>query len=304
LNCAKIKAYMVEQGRAPQPKHGDGPKKSSPWKDATITVFDRIFPHLEAVPLKKDFYYPKNPVLAKIAEGLSIWGAPDIRVSGKENIEDAIKISKGKNMAFVMRHISHFDTPAVERALRKLGFGEIVDKLIFLQGTKLDKTPIASNFLWSFNRIKVWPPGVPADSEKEKIERWKMTEESLNSTKKALEKGYSIGIYCEGGRSYDGTLKPAEPAAIHYLTLQPDTIAIPVTIRRTNGVLPRGSWLIFPAAPVDVNFGEPINITSLMEEYKHVPRHHERYRKIGDYIMRKIAQKLPEKFRGVYANKN
>jgi len=276
-------------------------KKSASWKDAVRKGMDTVFPHLEAVSLKENFYHPRNPIVRKVVEGLSVLGAPDIKISGKENIEKALETTNGKNLVFVMRHLSNFDTAAVELALKRAGFKEIVSKLIFLQGIKLDKNPVTKVFQGAFNRIKVWPPSLPAKNGEEKIKRREMMKKSLKSSKRALEEGHVLGIYCEGGRSYDALLKPAEPTAIHYLTLQPDTIAIPVTIRGTNKVLPPGAFIIFPAAPVKVDFGEPINITSLMKEYEHLPRPHEKYKKIGDFIMKKIAQKLPEKLRGHYA---
>ncbi|OGH25120.1 MAG: hypothetical protein A3B47_03430 [Candidatus Levybacteria bacterium RIFCSPLOWO2_01_FULL_39_24] len=249
--------------------------------------------------LKRKFFHRKQIIVEKIVEGLGIFGAPDIRVGGKENLEKALELTKGKNLAFVMNHTSNFDTPALERSLKKIGFGEIVPKLIYLQGIKLDKNPVAKIFLGGFNRIRVWPPNLPAENETEKIERKKMTRESLESAKRALGEGYFLGIYCEGGRSYNGKLKEVEPAAIHYLTMQPDTIVIPVAIRETDKVLPRGSFIIFPAAPVNVNFGEPIIISFLLQEYQNLPND-EKHKKIGDFIMGKIAKQLPEEYRGVY----
>lgn len=279
-------------------------KKSASWKNLIEKGLDVVFPHLQAVPLKESFYHPRNPIVGKITDAMSIWGAPDIKISGKENVEEAIGITDGKNLVFVMRHLSNFDTAAVQLALKRIGFGKIVSKLIFLQGIKLDKNPVTKVFQKAFNRIKVWPPSLPAKSEEEKIKRKKMMKESLESSKKALKEGHVLGIYCEGGRSYDALLKPVEPAAIHYLTLQPNTIVIPVTIRGTNRVLPPGAWLIFPAAPVKIDFGEPINITTLMKECEKLPHHREKYKKVGDFIMKKIAKKLPEHLRGAYSDKS
>jgi 1-acyl-sn-glycerol-3-phosphate acyltransferase len=249
--------------------------------------------------IRNKFFHPKQLIVGKIVEGLSLVGAPDILVCGKENLEKAMEITKGKNLIFMLRHISNFDTPAFELALRRAGFGEIVPRLIYLQGIKLDRNPVSKIFQGAFNRIKVWPPSLN-ESEKENGERVAMTKKSLESSKKALEKGYILGIYGEGGRSYTGELKQLEPAVIHYLTLQPNTVVLPVAISGTDNVLPPGSFVILPTDRVKIDFAEPINVDSLVKEHKHL-KPHERRKKIADFIGRNIAKRLRPRERGAYS---
>lgn len=244
-------------------------------------------------------FLANQPVVRRIVEGLTFLVAPDIQVNGKENLKEAITVTGGKNLIFMLNHLSNFDTPAFELSLRRAGFGEIVPKLIYLQGIKLDRNPVAKIFLGAFNRIRVWPPSLPVKNEKEKEERQTMTRKSLDSSKKALQEGYILAIYGQGGRSYSGKLTPAEPAVIHYLTLQPNTVVVPVAISGTEEVLPPGSFILLPAQ-ITVDFGEPIRVNSLMKEYQNFPRH-ERRKRIADFIMRDIAKRLPPKYRGVYS---
>lgn len=232
-------------------------------------------------------------------EGFTLWGAPDIHVGGRGNLKEAIRLTDGRNLIFMLNHISNFDTSAFEMALRRMGFEEIVQKLIFLQGIKLDRNPAASLFLGGFNRIKVWPPNLDPKNEKEEKERIKLTRESLMLSKRALQEGFALGIYIQGGRSYTGKLTPAEPATIGYATLLPNTIIVPVGISGTEKVMPHRSPLPFPVSKVSVNFGEPINMDSLLKNYQNLPNYKKR-KEVADFIMRKIAYRLPEEYRGIY----
>ena len=175
------------------------------------------------------------------------------------------------------------------------------EKVIYLQGIKLDKNPIAKLLLPAYKRIKVWPPSLPANSKRAMLKRTAMLRESLTFSKRALNEDHNLAIYAEGGRSYHAKLKKGEAAIAHYLQINPNAIIVPVSISGTEKIMPPGSFLIF-SRPATVSFGEPIEVKFLNEKFKDLPNN-ERREKIVDYIMHKIAERLPEKYRGVYSNR-
>jgi 1-acyl-sn-glycerol-3-phosphate acyltransferase len=247
--------------------------------------------------LKRKFFHKREPVMQMVVEGLTALTAPTIKVGGKENLKKAIETNQGRNIVFIANHLSNFDASAILQVLRRTGFGEIAEKLIFLQGIKLNKTPVANILLQGFNVIPVWPPTLTPKNKEEEEKRMALTRESLIDAKKALKQGYNLLIFAEGGRSRDGTLGEAEPAITSYLTLEPGTQVVPVAISGTEEALPPGGIIPRPSVKIRVDFGKPIDIASLMTEYKNIS-HHERKKRIMDLTMRNIAKLLPAKYRG------
>lgn len=266
------------------------------------TIFEAPEKLSKRQKIKKNFFYIKDQFIPKkITEFLTFIFASNLEIKGKENLKKTHEMTNNKQIIFISNHLSNFDAPAFEYALTATEFGEMKEKVIYLQGIKLDKNPAVKFFLGSFKRIKVWPTSLPPRNAKEKRERSKMIKDSLTSSEKALQENYNLVIFAEGGRSYNGKLKEGEPAVTHYLNLHPDAVVVPVSISGTEKILPRGSIILVPL-PATITFGEPIEVKALDEMFKHLPNGEKRKPTI-DFIMGKIAQNLPEKYRGVYADK-
>jgi 1-acyl-sn-glycerol-3-phosphate acyltransferase len=251
----------------------------------------------------KHFFQREIHPVKKTMEILADIYASNFKINGKESLEEAREqAGKGKKLIFMINHLSNFDTPVFEKALRKAGFNDICQKIILLQGIKLDKDIRTKVFLGAFKRIRVYPPTLTPKSKEEKSEYRILAKESLKSSRNALSQGYHLAIYPEGGRSYVGKLKKGETAVAHYLELSPDTIVVPVSIYGTEKVMPIKNKFLpnLNHESVTVTFGRLVNIDSLNQEYSSL-RHSERNEKIVDTIMERIAQNLPEKYRGEYA---
>jgi 1-acyl-sn-glycerol-3-phosphate acyltransferase len=78
------------------------------------------------------------------------------------------------------------------------------------------------------------------------------------------EKGYSFLIYPEGQRSWDGTLQPFRRGGF-FLALETRTPIVPVSIRGTFELMPRGKWLI-KKGPVRIVFHDPISVGGYTQE--------------------------------------
>jgi 1-acyl-sn-glycerol-3-phosphate acyltransferase len=75
------------------------------------------------------------------------------------------------------------------------------------------------------------------------------------------EKGISILIFPEGGRSHDGLMRPFKDGAA-YIAIKAGVPVVPVALQGTRAILPFGSGKIRPGRVV-LKIGEPIQTSSL-----------------------------------------
>jgi len=78
------------------------------------------------------------------------------------------------------------------------------------------------------------------------------------------EKRYSFLIYPEGTRSRDGNIRPFRRGGF-FLALACGAPIVPVTIRGTYELMPRGTWLIRKGR-VQIAFHEPVPVTGYTQE--------------------------------------
>ena len=78
------------------------------------------------------------------------------------------------------------------------------------------------------------------------------------------EQRYSFLIYPEGQRSRDGKPQPFRRGGF-FLALEAGTPIVPVSIKGTYGLMPRGKWLI-RRGPVKITFHEPVVVTGYTQE--------------------------------------
>lgn len=88
------------------------------------------------------------------------------------------------------------------------------------------------------------------------IERSKVTRTSADQARELIDKGWSMVIFPEGGRSPDGWAQPFRGGAA-YLALKCDVPIVPVHLAGTGRILPKGRSRPRPARTV-VTFGKPI----------------------------------------------
>lgn len=72
------------------------------------------------------------------------------------------------------------------------------------------------------------------------------------------EKGYSFLVFPEGTRSWDGKALPLRRGGF-FLALETGTAIVPVSIRGTHGLMPRGKRLIRKGS-VEIIFHEPVAV--------------------------------------------
>ncbi len=79
----------------------------------------------------------------------------------------------------------------------------------------------------------------------------------LKRMEEAIQAGDWLIIYPEGTRAYGETLGPFKPGVAHLVRRYPELPVIPVYIRNTARILPRGQMLLVPFF-VDVAIGPPL----------------------------------------------
>jgi 1-acyl-sn-glycerol-3-phosphate acyltransferase len=117
--------------------------------------------------------------------------------------------------------------------------------------------------------------------------------EAIRSAERALNEGFSVIIFPEGGRARDAQMKPALPGAA-LIASRMKVPLLPVSITGSEKLRNLKSSF-FRHPKVTVNIGQPFN---LPPHNGRLPR--ERRQEMADYIMYKIAELLPLEYRGAY----
>lgn len=109
-----------------------------------------------------------------------------------------------------------------------------------------------------------------------------------------LEQGAVVMLYAEGHRSKTGLIQGQEGSA--YLALKSNAVVVPVAIWGTDGFPLK--WLRrIRRMDVHMSFGKPFRFR---QPEGRLPREH--FRPMTDEAMYRIAELLPEKWRGVYSD--
>jgi 1-acyl-sn-glycerol-3-phosphate acyltransferase len=193
-----------------------------------------------------------------------------LRLIGVENVPDEGPLLVASN------HLSNADPIILEAAFPR--------PLFFVGKSELFRNPF---FRWVLHRFG----GIP-------VERGTPDRAAIRSARAVLEQGIALGIYPEGVRSKTVALQRGLPGA-GLIALQSKAPVLPVAIYGTeffpvNGELPPRRPKNLPRG-VTMHFGPPI----------HIPERVDGKRVTADeathLIMMRIAELLPERYRGVYA---
>ncbi len=198
----------------------------------------------------------------------------DLKVEGLENLKD----EKGP-FIFIGNHLSNADGLVLDKVLRK-----DYDPY-FIAGVKLDGEALTNIGTRLVKNIKIKPNS--ADRE------------SLSKIVKEVKSGQNIVIFPEGTRSRTGEMIEAKKGVLLIARLTKAKI-VPFGMTGTQNLMPindsdMGSEK-FHHAKVNIKFGTPLTLSKKeKDEDKH--KYEE---KCLYYVMKKIANLLPESYRGFY----
>jgi 1-acyl-sn-glycerol-3-phosphate acyltransferase len=124
------------------------------------------------------------------------------------------------------------------------------------------------------------------------VRRFQADLRALRQCQDTLRRGLALGMFPEGTRSGESGLGRGEPGTA-LLAMRTNTPVVPVAIWGTEGTtMPR---VFFKRTSVQVVFGEPFRLPKPQRLTK------EAVEEGTDLIMRRIAELLPERYRGRYA---
>ena len=171
----------------------------------------------------------------------------DLHVRGTE------QVPAGRAYVYMSNHQSHLDIPMLYATLPSPTIRMLAKKELF--------------------RIPVWGRGLRA-AEFIEVDRGNHARamQSIDYAAKLVRDGVSIYLAPEGTRSRDGRIGKLKKGGFH-LALGTGAPIVPVAVRGTIDILPRGSRVMQKGQRVDVTIGAPIGVEgrdleSLMAEVR------------------------------------
>jgi len=163
----------------------------------------------------------------------------DVKVTGLDRLDAATPY------VFMSNHLSFLDGPLVMTILDRPA-RVIVKRFVF-------RTPVLGLGMRFAGYVPLDKEGVGAG--KRSIAR---------AAQLIREKRYSFLVYPEGTRSSDGNLQPFRRGGF-FLAVECGAPIVPVTIRGTFELMPRGKRLV-RKGPVQITFHEPVPVTGCTRE--------------------------------------
>ncbi|WP_300381933.1 lysophospholipid acyltransferase family protein [Clostridium sp.] len=199
----------------------------------------------------------------------------NIKIEGIENID---KVEGPK--IFICNHLSNADGLILDKILK-----EKYDPT-FVAGAKLSGDPITRLGIEMVKNVKIKPNS--ADKE------------AITTIVKLVKGGENLMIFPEGTRSRTGSMIEGKKGVLLIARLTKAHI-IPISMTGTEILLPIGKdgnmgGENFNHADIKIKFGEPISLPNKEKEEDK----HEYDNRVMTYIMKSIANLLPEKYRGIY----
>lgn len=197
----------------------------------------------------------------------------EMEIINKEIIEKR----KGIPTIYIGNHLSNVD-------------GVILNKLLegtdvaFMAGVKLSKNIVTNLVLETVNTIQITPNSADKQAIKEAI--------------KHLKRNGSIFIFPEGTRSRSSSMIKAKKGFV-LLAKMSKAKLVPIGIEGSENLLPINANDMgkekFKHSKVKITLGEPFNLPEKTEDTKGIWTEY-----ATEYSMKKIAELLDPKYRGVY----
>ena len=158
----------------------------------------------------------------------------DLHSSGAE------RVPPGRAYVYMSNHQSHLDIPMLYATLPSPTIRMLAKKELF--------------------DIPLWGKGLRA-AEFIEVDRENpvRARHSIDRAEELIRDGVSVWLAAEGTRSRDGRIAPLKKGGFH-LALHTNTPIVPVAIRGTIDILPRGTRSMHKGKRVDVTIGAPIDV--------------------------------------------
>lgn len=185
------------------------------------------------------------------------WARTLLAASGvRVKVEGAHHIESSGSYVFISNHLSYMDTP--------VALAKIPVQFRFLAKRGLFKIPLLGHHLSSAGHVPV-PRGDPRAAVKT----------MAHAAEIMREKGTSLLIFPEGGRSHNGVLRPFREGGA-YIAIKAGVPLVPLVMIGTRNVLPFGAGVVtsgevilrvLPPIPTgDLNLKDRGQITAILRE--------------------------------------
>lgn len=196
-----------------------------------------------------------------------------IEIKGMENLENV-----EKPILFICNHLSNADGLLINKVLKN-------QEITFAAGAKLSDNPLTSLGVYVTKTITI-RPNTP-------------DKEAISGIIKILREGKNVLIFPEGTRSRTGSMIKAKKGIILIQRLSKASI-VPLAIYGSEELLPVHDKDMgkerFHHAKVTLSIGKKVELPSKNQEEDK----HEYEERAMSFLMGKIAELLPERYRGIY----
>ena len=171
------------------------------------------------------------------------WSRALLAVSSvRVHVEGIEKIDPNGSYVFVSNHASYMDTPVV--------LANIPVQFRFLAKKGLFKIPFLGHHLARAGHIPV-----PREDPRAAVRTLSLAADIVR------DRGISVLIFPEGGRSRDGSLREFKEGAV-YIAIKAGVPVVPIALSGTRAILPYGSG-IMKSGEARLSIGDPIPTTGL-----------------------------------------
>jgi 1-acyl-sn-glycerol-3-phosphate acyltransferase/ketopantoate reductase len=253
-------------------------------------------------------FVQRKPLATSVVNRIVDFFCREFEVAGVENFASIREsIDKGKSVILVPNHASHADHPLIVKALRKNGFEDLAERIVFVAGMKVRDELMGKIFHNAYARVLVSTPSSGLRTDEENRKSQSINLKGFLEINRLLNSSCLLVLYAEGTRSRENKLLKAIPSVARYFE-NPNIEAIhPVAIEGSVSLLPVGS-MVPRYGRAKVTVGEPLKPKELFKKAEEgLPTgmgkdiRNKMNEIVIDTVMKKLAHFLPKKQRGYYS---
>lgn len=196
-----------------------------------------------------------------------------LRILVRREIQGKGNVPTEGSLIVVANHLNIADPPILSACLQR--------RIVYMAKEESFRHPVQGPLVRGFRAFPV--------------RRGQLDRRALRWSQQTLKEGLALGMFPEGTRSKTATLQPARSGTA-LIALRSGSSILPVGITGTEKVLKPG--FLFGRVRIKVNIGEPFTLPPIDGNLTK-----DKLASATEVIMCRIAELLPESYRGVYGDR-